>query len=87
MFGLLRVHRLTTHGFIPDGEIWIKIGGDKGGKSVKINFQIANIPHPNSPVNTIVFAVFEASDSKSNLHVSIDRYKLQLDALEKHTWR
>ena len=31
-----RLNRLTNHnGAIPENEIWIKIGGDKGGKSVK----------------------------------------------------
>ena len=29
---LFRVHRLTWHeGKIPDTEIWVKLGGDKGG--------------------------------------------------------
>lgn len=83
----IRVHRLTTHIFIPADEIWLKIGGDKGGKTVKINFQIANCPHPNSPVNTVVFAAFEAPDTKCNLHIAIDRYKPQVDALRKLTWR
>lgn len=54
---------------------------------MKINFQIANCPHPNSPVNTVVFAAFEAPDSKNNLHVAIDRYRPQVDALKKLIWR
>ena len=38
-----RAGRLTWHGdIIPQDEIWIKIGGDKGGGSFKMNFQIAN---------------------------------------------
>ena len=75
-------YRLTTHGFIPDDEIWIKIGGDKRGKTMKMNFQITNSPLPNLPVNTVVFTAFEAPDSSNNLHVSsIDRYR---DAAEAH---
>lgn len=54
---------------------------------MKINFQIVNCPHPNSRVNTIVFNAFEAPDSKNNLHISIDRYKSQVETLQKHTWR
>ena len=41
--------RLTEHrGIIPEDEIWVKIGGDKGGKSMKISFQISTTLSPNS---------------------------------------
>ena len=41
--------RLTWHnGIIPATEIWVKIGGDKGGGSFKFNFQIVNNVSPNS---------------------------------------
>jgi len=54
-----RVHHLTWHnGAIPDQEIWIKLGGDKGGGTFKFNFQICNTPTPNSPRNTCVFSIF-----------------------------
>ncbi len=33
---------------VPENEIWIKIGGDKGGGSFKMNFQICNVLTPNS---------------------------------------
>ena len=52
---------------------------------MKMNFQITNSPLPNLPVNTVVFTAFEAPDSSNNLHVSIDRYRSQVDALQKHT--
>ncbi len=51
---------------IPDSEIWVKLGGDKGG-SFKMNFQICNVDHPNSPVSTCAFCVFEAPDNATNL--------------------
>ena len=36
--------RLTWHnGIIPATEIWVKIGGDKGGGSFKFNFQIVSL--------------------------------------------
>ena len=48
------MHRLTWHeGKIPADEIWVKLGGDKGGGSFKMVFQICNVEHPNSPVNRI----------------------------------
>ena len=64
-------NRLTWHGgVIPEGEIWLKIGGDKGGKSVKSSFQICNTPNPNSVQNTVVFSVFQAKDTPINLHIA-----------------
>ena len=62
--------RLTTHEIIPPNEIWVKLGGDKGGGSMKMNFHIAYCLKPNSVTNTCVFAVFEATDSVSNLHIA-----------------
>lgn len=79
--------RLTTHEVIPSDEIWIKLGGDKGGESMKLNFQIANCPNPNSVNNTCVFAAFEATDTVCNLHVALDQYKTQIDDLQKLVWR
>lgn len=78
---------MNTHHFIPQDEIWLKIGGDKGGKSMKVNFQILNCPHPNSPTNTCVFIVYEGPDSKTNLHVAMDRYRSQVEELKKLKWR
>ena len=79
--------RLITREYIPDSEIWVKLGGDKGGKTMKLNFQILNVSHPNSPVNTCVFLLFEAPDTKVNLRLALDRYKSQVDQLKQLTWR
>eukprot|EP00731_Ephydatia_muelleri_P003813 Em0001g3813a len=50
-----RTGRLTWHkGFIPANEIWLKIGGDKGGGTFKMTFQIVNVATPNSVHNTCV---------------------------------
>lgn len=81
-------NRLTWHqGIIPDEELWIKIGGDKGGKSMKVFFQICNTPSPNSVHNTLVFSIFEAKDTPTNLHIALDRYSTQVDTLQELTWR
>ena len=82
-----RVHRLTWHESIPPDEIWVKIGGDKGGGSFKMNFQICNLHHPNSPSNTCVFCIFEAPDSPVNLQFALGRYKHEINSLESKTWR
>ena len=83
-----RCGRLTWHnGRIPQTEFRVKVGGDKGGDSFKMNFQIVNTPTPNSVQNTCVFSFFEASDTTTNLHVALDRYKAQIEALEGLKWR
>ena len=80
--------RLTWHqGIIPEDEIWVQIGGDKGGKSVKISFQICNTLNPNSVQNTCVFTVLEAKDTPVNLHIALDRYHVQVESLMNTTWR
>ncbi len=67
---------LTNHGgAIPQDELWIKLGGDKGRGSFKFNFQLVNTPHPNSVKKTVLVSVFKAGDSTSNLHTALDRYK------------
>eukprot|EP00731_Ephydatia_muelleri_P030963 Em0022g477a len=82
-----RAGRLTWHnGVIPASEIWIKLGGDKGGGTFKMNFQIVNVAAPNSVNNTCVFCCFEADDSYTNLHIALERYKEQVEHLQGMTW-
>ena len=79
---------LTWHnGVIPEEEIWIKIGGDKGESSFKMNFQICNVPNPNSKTNTCIICAFLAYDSITNLHIALDRYSDQITDLETMKWR
>ena len=59
---LIRTQHITWHDqAIPQGEIWLKLGGDKGGGTFKMCFQILNVPNPNSPINTCVFSIFEGT--------------------------
>lgn len=81
------VHRLTWHGILPEEEVWVKIGGDKGGGSFKMNFQVVNIHHPNSPKNTCAFCVFEAPDNPANLQIALQRYREQVNELKNKFWR
>ncbi|KAL5505860.1 hypothetical protein EMCRGX_G007397 [Ephydatia muelleri] len=84
---LRRTRRLTWHeGFIPASEVCIKIGGDKGGGTFKMNFQIVNIATPNSVHNTCVFCCFAAGDSVTNLHAALDRFKDQIEHLNGMKW-
>ncbi|KAL5473856.1 hypothetical protein EMCRGX_G028418 [Ephydatia muelleri] len=83
-----RTGRLTWHdGVIPASEIWLKLGGDKGGGSFKMNFQIVNVAAPNSVHNTCVFCCFEVDDTVTNLHIALDRYKDQVAHLQGMQWR
>ena len=88
---IMNVHRLkqlTWHdGLIPENEIWLKLGGDKGGSSFKASFQIINVEKPNSVCNSFVFALFEASDSVFNLHLALDQYRQSISDLQKAQWR
>ncbi|KAL5463613.1 hypothetical protein EMCRGX_G032527 [Ephydatia muelleri] len=83
--------QLTWHeGIIPKSEVWIKLGGDKGGdvlNTFKMNFQIVNVAAPNSVHNTCVFSCFEAADSITNLHCALDRFRSQIDHLQEMKWR
>ncbi len=82
------LERLTWHdGIIPEEEVWVKLGGDKGGGSFKMNFQLLNVPHPNSVTNTCVFSAFQASDTVTNLHVALDRYSDQVQELQSVKWK
>ena len=82
------INRLTWHnGTLPEDELWLKIGGDKGGGTFKMSFQVANTPNPNSPENTIVFSLFEAPDSYSNLSIALQPYIEQISDLSTLEWR
>lgn len=73
--------RYWHNDLIPYNEVWIKIGGDKGGTSFKASFQLVNTNKPNSVTNTCVFTVFEAGDSISNLHIALSRYSSEIETL------
>ena len=82
------VHRVTWHeGAIPEDEVWLKLGGDKGGGTVKLCFQHLNVPCPNAPENTCVFSIFEAPDTYTNLQISLGRYTQAISTIQNQTWR
>ena len=67
-------------------ETHIKIGGDHGGGSFKMSYQICNTNNPNSKSNTVVFSVFEAKDRRANLNIGLSRYKVEIDELQMTKW-
>lgn len=85
---LISVNRLTCHnGAIPEDEVWLKLGGDKGGGTFKMCFQILNISSPNAPENTCVFSIFEAGDSYTNLQIGLAPHIAEISDLQNRTWR
>ena len=52
-----------------------------------MTFQIVNTNAPNSPSNTCVFSIFEASDSVTNLKVVGDRFGEEIGSLQGKTWK
>ena len=73
-------------GSIPEDEVWVKVGGDHGGESFKLCFQIVNTASPNSLANTIPFLVFGAKDSPSNLQTTLEPYYAQFQQLSTTEW-
>ncbi len=52
-----------------------------------MNFQLLNVPKPNSVNNTCVFSAFQASDTVNNLHVALDQYTDQVAELQTLQWK
>ena len=83
-----RLGQLTWHdGLIPPTEIWVKVGGDKGGTSFKASLQIVNVERPNSVKNSCVFAVFEAPDTYTNLYIAFKQFKNQITDIQQSKWK
>ncbi|KAL5503111.1 hypothetical protein EMCRGX_G010015 [Ephydatia muelleri] len=79
--------KLTWHnGVIPSEEIWIKLGGDKGGGTFKFCFQILNVAAPNSTDCTNVISLFEAADSLTNLRICLGQYIQQVADICTRIW-
>ena len=65
----------------------MKLGGDKGGSSFKMSFQIANVESPSAPENTCVFCLFEAPDTVTNLSIALERYKEEIENIQHKIWK
>ena len=82
----LKENNLLVDSFIPSDEIFLKVGGDHGGGSFKMSFQVANVENPNKPENTVVFSVLEAKDYKSNLLLCLERFKTHIAKFSQVKW-
>ncbi len=85
---LMTWHKREPEGpSLPEDEIWVKIGGDKGGSSFKMAMQIVNQQRPNSADHTVAFSCLEADDTISNLHVCLDYFKQAIHEMQELQWR
>ena len=83
-----RAGALCWHqGIIPSDEIWLKVGGDKGGSTFKLSVQLANALAVNSINNTYVITCYQGTDTLANLQVAISRYREQLQELVSTGWK
>ena len=67
-------------------EIYLKTGGDHGGGSFKMSFQVANVDNPNHKDNTVVFSIFEVKDHRANIKLALEHFKIQIKELQESTW-
>nr|XP_054764922.1 uncharacterized protein LOC129271647 [Lytechinus pictus] len=72
---------------LPKDEVWVKLGGDKGGDTFKMMIQIANVRSPNCLRNTQVVALFPGQDSAYNLEVTMKEMAAEVEVLQSTTWR
>ena len=78
---------MVNYAFIPDNEIVVNIGGDHGGNSFKMSYQIANVNNPNRDSNTVVFSIFDGKDNLPNLRMCLDRFQAHITKLMNVTWK
>ena len=77
---------IVHHEFL-NNEIHVKIGGDHGGRSLKVSLQIVNTVNPNSKDNAIIFSIFEAKDYTINILAGMQRLTKQVEDLQEISWR
>ena len=71
---------LVWEGSVQQDELWVNVGGDHGGHSLKFSFQLMNVMHPNSLHSTIPFFVCESKDRPSSLSKTFPPYTEQIEA-------
>nr|XP_047129350.1 uncharacterized protein LOC124809337 [Hydra vulgaris] len=83
----LERHNQLMYDKITPGEIHIKIGGDYGGSSLKMCYQLANVVNPNSKNNTTIFNIFKAKDYRANLKIELSRHTDKIRQIQSMKWR
>ena len=80
-------NKLVWQGSIPDDEVWIKIGGDHGGSTFKMCFQVLNTHYPNSKENTVAILCHDGRDYRCNLETILVPLNKEISSLQNATWQ
>ena len=70
-----------------NNEVHVKIGGDHGGGSFQMSYQIAHVASSNSKDSTFIFSLFEVKDYRINMKTGLSRFAQQIDELQSMMWR
>ena len=57
-----------------DDNLWLLFSGDKGGKHTKVHFEVINCSNAGSVYNVHIFAMYEGSDSHSNMVLVLPKF-------------
>ena len=65
-----------------DDNIWLLFSGDKGGKHMKFHFEVINCSNASSVYNVHTFAMYEGSDSHSNVALVLPKFFEAIERLQ-----
>ena len=65
-----------------DDNLWLLFSGDKGGKHMKFHFEVINCSNASSVYNVHIFAMYEGSDSHSNMALVLPKFFEAIERLQ-----
>ena len=65
-----------------DDNLWLLFSGDKGGKHMKFYFEVINCSNAGSVCNVHIFAMYEGSDSHSNITLVLPKFYEAIERLQ-----
>ena len=65
-----------------DDNLWLLFAGDKGGKHMKFHFEVIDYSNAGSVYNVDIFAMYEGSDSHSNMALVLPKFYEAIERLE-----
>ena len=65
-----------------DDNPWLVFSGDKGGKHMKFHFEVINCINAGSVYNVHIFAMYEGSDSHSNMALVLPKFFEAIERLQ-----
>ena len=87
VFYVHRAGRLTWHDVIPRDEVWIKLGGDKGGETFEMSFPIVNVPRPIVVPKIPVSSAALRPMTMTLTFIALDHFQDQVEELQRIQWR